>query len=75
MTYSPWPTSPYHINFYKEYISDRPYESYYSFLQNKSSKSTSQGEKQSDKEVISQHFLGVQLFVEQQPMMEYTARP
>ena len=75
MTYSPWPTSPYHVNFYKEYISGRSYESYYSFLQDKSSKSTSPGEKQSHKEVISQNFLGVQLFVDQQLMMEYTARP
>ena len=75
MTYSPWPTSPYHDNFYEEYISGRPYESHYSFLRNKRINSTTPEEKQADKEVISQNFLGVQLYVDQQLMMEYTARP
>ena len=75
MTYSPWPTSPYHDNFYQDYISGRPYESYYNSLRSKLNNSTSTETRQSDKEIVSQNFLGVHLFIDQQLMMEYTAKP
>ena len=75
MTYSPWPTSPYHENFYQDYISGRPYESYYNSLRNEFNNSITTEKRQSDKEIVSQNFIGVHLFIDQQLMMEYTAKP
>ena len=75
MTYAPWPSSPYHDNFYERYISGRSYEPHYTSLLNKTFENTPEEDILLDKETVSQNFLGVQLVIGKQLVMNYEARP
>ena len=71
VAYSPWPTSPYHDSFYDDYIAGRAYEYHYSFVRNKTLHTTDTEERHADTEHISQNFLGVHVYLDQNMMMEY----
>ena len=75
MTYALWPTSPYHDNFYDMYISGRTYESYFTSLRNRTLRNTPKEDISSDKDLVSKNFVGVDLKIGQQLMMNYEARP
>ena len=75
ITYAPWPTSPYHDNFFEDYISGHPYEHRYSFVREKSLQNTSTEERLADAEQIFKNFVKVQVYPDGQHMMEYEVRP
>ena len=75
ITYAPWPTSPYHDNFYDEYISGHPYEHHYGFLRDKSPWNMSPVARLSEAEQISRNFLKVHVHLDLQRVLEYEVRP
>ena len=75
MTYAPWPTSPYHDNFYDMYISGRPYEPYFTSLRTRTLRNASKEDLLNDKELVSQNFLGLLMYSGKQLMMNYQAIP
>ena len=74
VTYAPWPTSPYHNNFYQLYISGRSYESKYTSLRNRAHSRTNAHETDAASRLVNQNFLTMQLNIDEQLMMEYEAR-
>ena len=75
ITYAPWPSSPYHDNFYDDYISGRPYERHYTFVRDKFLSNTSTEVRHADIAHISQNFLGIHIYLDQHLMMEYEVIP
>ena len=75
ITYAPWPTSPYHDNYYEEYISGRPYAHHYGFLRDKSPWNISQVARLSQAEQVSKNFLKVHVHLDRQRVLEYEVRP